>query len=67
MTTTEYIRQVKQAGWPPFDTRVWQRGYYEHIVRDGDALARIRRYIAANPARYAADLNALLQRMRRKE
>jgi REP element-mobilizing transposase RayT len=63
MTTTEYIRQVKQSGWPPFERRVWQRGYYDHIVRDDRSLARIRRYIAANPARAAADLDALLARM----
>jgi putative transposase len=29
---------------------VWQRGYYEHIVRDRDDLNRIRRYINTNPA-----------------
>ncbi len=30
----------------------WQRGYYEQIVRDAAGLARIRRYIAANPTRW---------------
>ena len=30
---------------------LWQSRYYEHIVRDEDDLARIRRYIAANPMR----------------
>ena len=70
MTTTEYIRQVKQAGWPPFDKRVWQRDYYEHIIRDDDALARIRRYIRENPVHWAGDrkhLDALLARMQAKE
>jgi REP element-mobilizing transposase RayT len=32
--------------------RVWHRNYYEHIVRDGAALASIRRYIARNPSRW---------------
>jgi putative transposase len=32
--------------------RVWQRGFYDHIVRDEHDLARIRRYIAANPMRW---------------
>ena len=63
MTTTEYIRHVKQSGWPPFDSRVWQRGYYDRIIRDAESLARVRRYIAANPARAVADLDALLARM----
>lgn len=70
MTSTEYIRQVKQAGWPPFARRVWQRGYYERIVRDDQALARIRHYIRENPVRWAGDparLDALLTRMQAKE
>ena len=31
---------------------VWQRNYYEHIIRTSRALAKIRRYIATNPARW---------------
>lgn len=34
---------------------VWQRNYYEHIVRDDDDLNRIRSYIADNPARWDED------------
>ncbi|MBN1437858.1 MAG: hypothetical protein JW929_00480 [Anaerolineales bacterium] len=34
---------------------VWQRNYYEHIIRDEASLRRIREYIAANPARWAYD------------
>ncbi|MEW6363982.1 MAG: transposase [Acidobacteriota bacterium] len=34
---------------------VWQRNYYEHIIRDGESLDRIRHYIADNPARWAFD------------
>jgi REP element-mobilizing transposase RayT len=66
MTTTDYIRHVKQSGWSPFDRRVWQRGYYERIIRDERELHAVRRYIAGNPARWAAcrdDLDALLARM----
>jgi putative transposase len=33
-------------------TAVWQRGYYEHIVRDENTLRRIRQYIAANPRKW---------------
>jgi len=29
---------------------VWQRNYYEHIVRDEESLARIRQYIIDNPS-----------------
>lgn len=34
---------------------VWQRNYYEHIIRDEPALQRIRYYIAANPVRWTDD------------
>jgi len=34
---------------------VWQRNYYEHIIRNDDDLRRIRQYIANNPARWALD------------
>jgi REP element-mobilizing transposase RayT len=33
----------------------WQRGYYEHVVRNEKGLDRIRAYIANNPARWADD------------
>jgi REP element-mobilizing transposase RayT len=36
---------------------VWQRNYYEHIVRDRRALQRIRRYIRQNSARWHRDRN----------
>lgn len=55
MTTNEYIRGVKQLGWTPFDGRLWQRNYYDHIVRNEDEYHRIRSYIEANPANWAAD------------
>ena len=54
MTTNAYIRGVRDDGWPAFDRRLWQRDYYERIVRDEPALERIRAYIAANPARWLA-------------
>jgi len=34
---------------------VWQRNYYEHVVRDERALNAIRQYIADNPARWVWD------------
>ncbi|MDX9721239.1 MAG: transposase [Myxococcota bacterium] len=34
---------------------VWQRNYYEHIIRDDDDLSRIRQYIIDNPAQWAFD------------
>jgi REP element-mobilizing transposase RayT len=34
---------------------LWQRNYYEHIVRSENELAHIREYIANNPAQWALD------------
>ena len=56
MTTNEYIRGVKTLGWPPFDRRVWQRNYYEHIIRSEAELDRVRAYIANNPLKWALDM-----------
>jgi REP element-mobilizing transposase RayT len=36
---------------------VWQRGYYEHIVRSEQELTAIREYVHANPARWDDDEN----------
>ena len=55
ITTHQYIVGVKESGWPAFDKKVWQRNYYEHIVRDEVSLARIREYIVMNPLRWDAD------------
>jgi REP element-mobilizing transposase RayT len=55
-------RRRRTAGAP-----VWQRGYYERIVRDERELAAVRRYIATNRARHVAQLDALLRRMERKD
>ena len=35
---------------------VWQRNYYEHVVRNERALQRIRGYISSNPLRWDLDI-----------
>ena len=34
---------------------VWQRNYFEHIIRDDESLNRIREYILNNPLQWALD------------
>jgi putative transposase len=34
---------------------VWQRGYYEHVIRNDRTLDRLRAYIDQNPARWTDD------------
>ena len=54
-TTVLYVRGVNQMGWPTFRGRLWQRNYYEHIVRDEVSLNRIRQYVADNPLQWCDD------------
>ena len=35
---------------------VWQRGYFDHIIRDNESLARIRNYIIKNPRCWENDI-----------
>jgi putative transposase len=41
-------RRINELSGTP-GARVWQRGYYDHIIRDDKSLNRIRNYIATNP------------------
>lgn len=49
ITTHEYIIGVKENNWPPFPGKLWQRNYYERIIRNQKAFDRIRQYIINNP------------------
>ena len=55
MTTNAYIRNVREGTLPPFQKRIWQRGYYEHIVRNESDYLNIWTYIDQNPARWTQD------------
>jgi len=50
-TTNAYIHGVRHHDWPPFDRRLWQRNYYERVIRNEAELAPIRDYIRTNPRR----------------
>lgn len=55
MTTNEYIRGVKNQGWWPFDKKLWQRNYYEHVIRHEIELYKLREYIINNPVVFDRD------------
>jgi REP element-mobilizing transposase RayT len=55
MTTNEYILGVKNLGWQRFDGKLWQRNYWEHIVRNDFDYDRIAKYIVDNPAKWNSD------------
>lgn len=52
MSTNEYIRGVKNLGWRSFDGKLWQRNYYEHIIRNERSYQTIANYIINNPAKW---------------
>ena len=49
LTTVEYVRGVKTMKWTPFYGRLWQRNYYEHVVRHDEFLRHLQQYILNNP------------------
>jgi len=53
--TVQYTRAVNTHGWMPFHRRLWQRNYYEHVIRNAESLSHIRRYILDNPQRWHED------------
>jgi putative transposase len=55
IVTVEYIRGVKNAGWEPFNGKLLQRNYWEHIIRDQAACRRIEEYIRTNPEKWEED------------
>ena len=54
-TTIRYIQMVKQNIVPPFNKRVWQRNYWEHIIRNENEYNRIAQYIDDNPEKWEGD------------
>lgn len=55
MTTNEYIRGVKTGGWKRFNGKLWQRNYWEHIIRNEQSYHRIAQYIQDNPRNWETD------------
>ncbi len=55
ITTHQYIQGVNEQGWPPFPERLWQRNYYERIIRNDIELNNTRQYILDNPKNWEND------------
>ena len=50
ISAIEVNRVLSRSGQP-----LWQRNYYDHVIRDEASLLRIREYIATNPLRWQLD------------
>ena len=55
ITTHEYIMGVRNGVRPPFDKRIWQRNYWEHIIRNNRSYEHIKHYVENNPACWEED------------
>ncbi len=50
ISTIQVNKRLQRKGVP-----LWQRNYYEHIVRKGEDLRKIQQYILENPLNWALD------------
>jgi putative transposase len=50
-SATKKINQLRGKSGVP----VWQRNYFEHIIRDDKSLVKIRQYILDNPGNWCKD------------
>ena len=55
LTTRKYINGVRNSHWVPFRRTLWQRSFYDHIIRNDKDLTRVREYIQNNPINWALD------------
>lgn len=54
-STVEYIKLVKDGVVPPFDKQLWQRSFYDHIIRNRHDYDEIYKYIYENPTNWIFD------------
>ncbi len=55
MTTNEYIRGVRKYNWQPFNKKMWQKNYWEHIIRNEESYVKLSEYIKTNPQKWEID------------
>jgi len=55
IATVLYIRGVKTLDWQPFNKKLWQRNYHEHIIRNNGEYQYIANYIVNSPANWQHD------------
>lgn len=54
-STTEYTKLVRQGVLPPFDKKIWQRSFHDHIIRNEKDFQAIYKYIDENPVNWEND------------
>jgi len=55
LTTNRYRKAVAELVARSSPGRLWQRNYYEHVIRNENELNRIRQYVIDNPLKWELD------------
>ncbi|NOY70253.1 MAG: transposase [Deltaproteobacteria bacterium] len=55
LTTKRYTDGVKNNNWSRFKKKLWQRNYYEHIIRNEISYHQILEYVQTNPLKWQED------------
>jgi REP element-mobilizing transposase RayT len=55
VTTNFYIIGVKSGEYPPFDKKIWQKSFYDRIIRSEIECLSIADYIETNPQNWSKD------------
>lgn len=56
MTTNLYIQNVHKNNWQPFNKKLWQRNFHEHIIKNENSYKTIVGYINNNPLKWNEDI-----------
>jgi len=65
ITTKLYIDGVKSGVYPPFEKKIWQKSFYDHIIRNEKSYLDVWQYIDENPLKWQEDeLSAELDNLR---
>lgn len=54
-TTVEYIKMVENKLCEPFPGKLWQKNYFERVIRDEKDYKKIAEYILHNPVQWDKD------------
>jgi REP element-mobilizing transposase RayT len=49
------MQGVRDAWWIAFERRLWQRNYYERVIRNERELNAVREYVTNYPLQWALD------------
>ena len=58
-STARYAQGVREQGWRRFAGRLWQRGFYDRVIRTDEELNATREYLPTNPVRWMLRREAL--------